>query len=92
MPTTCPYEHQPIIFNYGLQSQVISCPLYSIPDSILSAQMIWCPIGTHILSYSDNCYSKGESKVINCIHGNLHFEVGWEEMYPRSHCPIANTG
>ena len=92
MPIVSPYEHQPIIFNYGLQSKVISCPLYSVPDSIVSAGMIWCPIGTHIPSHSTNCYSEGESKVINCTHYNLQFEVAWEEMYPLSHCPLANMG
>lgn len=75
MLTVCPYEHQPIIFNYGLQSKVISCPLYSIPDSILSAWMIWCPVGTHIPSHTTNCYSKDESKVTDCTHYHLHFEV-----------------
>ena len=37
VPTMSPYEHQPIIFNYGSQSKVISCPPPSLPDSILSA-------------------------------------------------------
>lgn len=92
MPTESPYEHQPIIFNYGLQSKVISCPLYSIPDSILSAWMIWGLLGTHIPSHSANRYSKGDLKVINCTHCNLHVEVGWEEMGPLSHCPSAKMG
>ena len=92
VPTVSPYEHQPIIFNYGLQSKVISCPLSSIPDSVLSARMIWCPTGTHTPSHSANCYSKGQLQVINCTHYNLRFEGGWEDMAPPSHGPIAKYG
>lgn len=93
MPTASPYEHQPIIFNYGLQSKVISCPLYSIPDRILSARMIWCPVGAHsIPRHSANCYSKGEANVINDTHCNSHCEVSWEEMRPPDHRPIAKMG
>lgn len=88
MPTVSLYEHQPIIFNYGLQSKVISCPLYSIPDSILSAQMIWCPVGPHRPSHSANCYSKGESDVINGTHYHLHFEMAWEDMDPQVTVPL----
>lgn len=66
-----PYEHQPIIFNYGLQSKVISCPLYSTPDGPVSARMIWGPAGMRSPSHNTNCYSKGESEVLDRARRNL---------------------
>ena len=83
-----PYEHQPIIFNYGSQSKVISCPPPSIPDSILSARVIWCPIGAHIPSHSACCYSKGQSEVINGTHYDVRLEVGWEDVDPQAAVPL----
>lgn len=83
-----PYEHQPIIFNYGSQSKVISCPPPSIPDSILSARVMWCPVGTHIPSHSASSYSKGQSEVINGTHYDVHVEVGREDVDPQAAVPL----
>lgn len=83
-----PYERQPIIFNYGSQSKVISCRPPSIPDSILSARVIWCPVGAHIPSHSTSCYSKGQSEVINGTHYDVRLEVGWEDVDPQAAVPL----
>lgn len=57
-----PYEHQPIIFNYGLQSKVISCPLCSTPDGPVSAGMIWCPPACAALATAPTVTQKGNQK------------------------------
>lgn len=64
VPTASPCEHQPIIFNDGLQSKVISCPLCSISDSTLSARTIWSlPAHTALASHSAMPQVNGERSV-----------------------------
>lgn len=74
-----PSEHRPIIFNYGLQSKVSSCPLYGVSGNILSVGMTWCPISEHAPSYGPNCDSRGDQKTIAGVRRNLNLK--WAEGY-----------